>query len=646
MFKASLQRHALLSRAVCGQLSTTAAARSLRTQHFPQARGFLLKPANTPIRTFTASRLYLSEATAEQSENNASEPGNSSETIKRFSELGTLGVHPTIVRSITEGMRYEDMTDVQSLTINPALRGLDLVAQAKTGTGKTLAFLVPVIQRLLQEEPSLATRRRPRPSADNIRAIVMSPTRELADQIAVEAAKLVKSTGLVVQTAVGGTRKREALMRMQRQGCDILVATPGRLHDLLSDPSSNVAAPNLRALVLDEADRMLDVGFSDEIQRILSLLPSVNEVDRQTLLFSATIPRDVVHLARSLVKTDNFDFIQTIQKDEVPTHERVPQHLAVCNSYENFFPTIMEIADQAKKAAKTDPSLPPFKAMVFFSNTATVQFASQVFSSTSFGGLGGIPIYEIHSKLTQNERTRASDSFRRAKTGLFFTSDVTARGMDFPGVTHVIQVGLPPDREQYIHRLGRTGRAGASGEGWLLLTQSEIPEARDRLPGLPIKPNTSIESAKHDATTEPSDEVAQYFNDVERGYKNSSLALFKAVYMAMLTQASGRRVRKADVVENLNNWCLNGLKQDRTPAIPPNAARARGVADVRGIRLGHDDEFSNRDDRRIHEFGQTRGSHSGFGGSRHGSNSFEARFNVREDRGRSSRGSKPQRSFF
>lgn len=469
---------------------------------------------------------------------------------------------------------------------------------------------------------------RRRASSDDIKAIIMSPTRELAEQIGAEAKKLSRGTGIVVQTAVGGTRKREALWKMQSEGCHILVATPGRLQDLLSDPLAKVSAPALKAFVLDEADRMLDVGFSDAIRDILDLLPPVSKVDRQTLLFSATIPRDVVHLAKSLVKTDNFEFVQTIKSDEAPTHEKVPQHMVPCNGYENWFPAILEIADKGIEAAKASPETSkPFKAIVFFSNTATVEFAYTVFRSTSLGSLGGLPLFDIHSKLTQHQRTRNADAFRRSATGILFSSDVTARGMDFPGVTHVIQVGLPPNRDSYIHRVGRTGRAGAEGQGWLLLAQEEINEARSRLPGLPIKPNSTIESAKHQlGRSEAPASVQRYFDEIARGYKISPSWEFSAVYLTLIAQKYGRNLRVEDVVALLNNWALQGVGRDEVPAISSRTAQNRNLSRVPGIRIGNDTDLPP--------------SKPGFGGSR-GSRDFGSRgrtggdrFNSGSDRGR------------
>lgn len=631
MFKNALSRHVRLGHAVARRhVSSVATLRSVRVQslELQPTRPTLRLPAQPVTPRGLVPRLYSSEAAA-AAQGEGESTAASSGLVTRFADLAQLGVHPKLIDSITKGMGYETMTDVQSMTINPGVRGVDLVAQAKTGTGKTLGFLVPVLQRLLASHPELANRstRLERPRSDDIQAIILSPTRELAEQIGVEARKLVAHTGIVVQTAVGGIKKRESLYKLQREGCHILVATPGRLQDLLSDRYAGVAAPNLQAFVLDEADRMLDVGFSEDIQNILSMLPKKDQVDRQTLLYSATIPREVVGLAKSLVKTDNFEFVQTIRQDEAPTHERIPQNIVVCRGYENFFPAVMEIADKARAVHREDPSKPPFKAIVFFSNTSSVQFANQVFQNTMLADRReGVPVYEIHARLLQPQRTRMAEAFRRATEGILLSSDVTARGMDFPGVTHVIQVGLPPDRDQYIHRVGRTGRAGREGEGWLLIADLELREARSRLPGLPIKPNKTIVSATADVVNKDiPEEVKPFFTDVKNAYGRSRIP-FDQVYHSWIGMKQGRTLRMDDIISLLNGWALNGVGMDEVPGIPRSQAQKRGLLRVPGVRLlkpGEEDELDlvyGGSDRGSLGFGggSRSGGGGGFGGRRGG----------------------------
>ena len=440
-----------------------------------------------------------------------------SSLITRFDELESRRiVHPNVIRAITKDMRLETMTDVQTKTVNEALHGDDIIAQAKTGTGKTLAFLLPILQNIISVDPQLAEPsgrgRRNRTTADDIRALIISPTRELAEQIAEEARKLVRHTGLIVQTAVGGSHKRSGLAAIQNQGCHILVGTPGRLKDILSDSHTRVQAPDLSALVFDEADRLLDQGFWPEIQEIMHLLPTTAEHDRQTMMFSATVPKTVVDLVRSTLKP-GFQFVKCVGDNEEPTHERVPQHLVRCIGLENGLPVLTELCSNAIAKSK-EPDGRPFKAIVYFNSTAEVGLAAEMLRRLRTPGEQVKPdafgdtktahpwnptrIFDIHAKLTQGQRTFAADAFRKANSAILLSSDVTARGMDFPNVTHVIQVGLPTTTEQYIHRIGRTARAGKEGEGWLILNQIESAEGQRRLRRLPLRRDESLVTAKLD----------------------------------------------------------------------------------------------------------------------------------------------------
>ena len=183
-----------------------------------------------------------------------------------------------------------------------------------------MAFLLPLVQRILVENPDLAYPSRVRASAHDIRGIIISPTRELAEQIAVEAERICRNTGIKVQRAVGGTQKQYMLTQTRRDGCHLIVATPGRLHDLLTDYNSGVSANQLNALVLDEADRLLDQGFYDSIRDIVRCLPDTNTRPRQTMLFSATITNSVVDLVRNMMRSD-FKFAQCVDPNDDLTHE-------------------------------------------------------------------------------------------------------------------------------------------------------------------------------------------------------------------------------------------------------------------------------------------------------------------------------------
>lgn len=549
--------------------------------------------------------------------------------ITTFAELGSRKmVHPNVVRSL-RSMGLETMTEVQTSTINEALRGGDIIAQAKTGTGKTLGFLIPVLQNMITQDPTLAEksfgRRKVRTTADDIRAIIISPTRELAEQIATEARRLVHGTSVIVQTAVGGTQKNMALRAMQREGSHILVGTPGRIKDIFSDKYSGVSAPGLDALVFDEADRLLDQGFWPEIQEILQLLPRREDKDRQTLMFSATVPRDVVQLVQDALKP-GYQYVKTVRDDEEPTHTRVPQHMVTVNGFENLSPTLVELITKEIAKSNTVPGTRPFKAIVYFNSTAEVTCATSILrnlpsidsldqppanpdndpsrpvrSFRSHHPFGRTRIYEIHSKLSQSHRTRAADNFRNCDSGILVSSDVTARGMDFPNVTHVIQVGLPGNRETYIHRIGRTARAGKEGEGYMIVTSLESREVRYRLKDLPLNPVAAgeLKTSEVDMTREsqiPASaalilrQTAQATKLVDREEKEK-------VYQAILG-VYGWFPRKRDLLEAMNNLSRFGFGFAEPPRIAPGLAQKLGLHRIAGVNLGRRGPFEGGDDRR------------------------------------------------
>ncbi|KAJ8059277.1 hypothetical protein OCU04_012242 [Sclerotinia nivalis] len=534
--------------------------------------------------------------------------------INRFDELTKYGlVHPNVVNEITETMKLETMTEVQTLTINQALQGTDIIAQARTGTGKTIGFLLPTIQNILEKSPELASRQRySRARASDIRAIIISPTRELAEQIAVEAVKITRNTDLIVQVAVGGSSKREMLRKVQREGCHILVGTPGRLQDLLMDEYSQVSAPELTTLVLDEADRLLDDGFSKDIDNIEALLPNRKEVDRQTLLFSATVPREVMRLVKRMLKP-GYQFVQTVKEGDVATHEKIPQKIVATVGLENTMPALVELCKKGIEKANAEGSS-PFKAIIYFNSTANVQLAGEIFKGID--SLQSLETSAIHGKLSQERRTRVTDRFRRAKSAIMLSSDVTARGMDFPNVTHVIQVSVPRDRDTYIHRVGRTGRGGKEGEGWLIMTQAEIPVARRLLSALPITPDRTLETALIDmkkdaqlpaATAEILNEVGQATKRVDRDVKVDA-------YMGAIGGGRAGANNKA-LMMSLNDMTKYAWGWEKPPMISPGMAQKLGIAKVPGMNIGHANREENDDIGGGRGFGSSSDGGRGFGSS-------------------------------
>lgn len=476
----------------------------------------------------------------------------------------------------------------------------------------------------------------------DIRALIISPTRELAEQIATEARKLTKRTSVVVQTAVGGTQKRSMLQDLQRYGCHILVGTPGRLHDILSDPSTGVSAPKLSSFVLDEADRLLDDGFWPDTERIMGLLPNRQKQPRQTLMFSATIPREVIHIVRKTLQP-GFQFVKTVKDDEEPTHNRVPQNIVNARGLENLLPALYELCLKAGKSRQGGEN--PFKAIVYFNATAMVSYASSTFrflrSVDRQNWMQDTDVYEIHAKLTQEQRTRAADYFKRSKSAILFSSDVTARGMDFPNVTHVIQVGVPSNRETYIHRIGRTARAGKEGQGWLILTDMEMSEARDRLHDLPLS-EASLETARIDMRKEAQlpENTSTVLDSIDRAVKMVNREIKVRVYRACLGIYGWAR-DKQSVVDKLNDLIKYSWGWDSPPSMSPAIMSKLGYGRVTGVNTSSDRDFDrDGDDSRGGFRGQSRyGQSSSF--SRGSSRGSSDRSSPREFNRGSGRGPYP-----
>lgn len=291
--------------------------------------------------------------------------------------------------------------------------------------------------------------------------------RELAEQIAREArALLTFHTNLTVEIVIGGTNIKSERSRLLR-GCDVLVATPGRLVDHLESTDGFAAAMSrsCRAFVLDEADKMLDMGFRPALDRILAVLPA----QRQTLLFSATVPQSVLQMTKVALRASH-KYINTVSEAEAQTNVQVHQEY-VLTTMDNVLPTLV-------RTVRHQTRVMGHKVIVFFTTARLTSFMAAIFSAM------GTPVLEMHSRKSQSQRSAASKRFFEETDVVMFSSDVSARGMDYPDVTAVIQVGLT-DREQYIHRLGRTARAGKEGCGLLLLAGDEHVLLRD-LKDLPL----------------------------------------------------------------------------------------------------------------------------------------------------------------
>ena len=462
------------------------------------------------------------------------------------------------------------------------------LAQAKTGTGKTIAFLLPVLQRILTGEP--LRHHRTGDSLD-IRAIVISPTRELAQQIASEANILTRyCEGLHIHTAVGGTGKAVGLRTIHRYGCHILIATPGRLYDLLTDPNSGIHGKNMEMLVLDEADNLLDQGFAEALMDIIQLLPPKDI--RQTLLFSATVPDKVQRMIDAALKKGH-KILKMVPKGEVQTHQKVEQRLITAAGFENLLPTLYEqmqseIGELEKAKGK------PFKSIVFFPTAKYASLAAKTFlmmrdPATDRNPFGSIPLIEIHSRLTQPNRERAARKFRQSESAVLFSSDVVARGMDFPNVTHVFQVGSPRSLEQYIHRIGRTGRGDNSGLGYLILADVEkthtLRELRREIKFVDYNNRSAIALLDMSKSTELPRAATEALTRVMEGSQAVDDSIKKASYLANLGYY-GFLGDKAALVASLNRWTSLGWGWPRPPRISALLVGRLGLRGVPGIEIG------------------------------------------------------------
>jgi ATP-dependent RNA helicase RhlE len=359
--------------------------------------------------------------------------------LKSFNELGLAA---PIARALVEE-KYDAPTPIQAGAIPPVLAGRDLVGIAQTGTGKTAAFALPILNHLLNH--------RRRPEQRTCRVLVLSPTRELSGQILESFRTYGRHVRPTTALAIGGVpmgRQVRALVN----GIDVLVATPGRLLDLMQNQA--VRLDRIEVFVLDEADRMLDMGFIRDIRKIVAKLPA----ERQTLFFSATMPQEIEKLAAELLR----DPVRISVSPVTKTADRVDQRIVH-----------VDRADKPALLASLLKSEPVDRALVF---TRTKHGADKVVR-----GLikAGIAAEAIHGNKSQNNRERALAGFRAGRVRTLVATDIAARGIDVDGISHVFNYDLPNIPESYVHRIGRTARAGAAGIAISFCSHDELPFLRD-----------------------------------------------------------------------------------------------------------------------------------------------------------------------
>lgn len=556
---------------------------------------------------------------------------------------GELAKMDAAARSEAKGSGEEDDPEVTAETQASGERP-DLLVKARTGTGKTVAFLVPALQaRLAQiEREGWKSRKNPgeRSSPDEAGLIrrdvaknwagtlVISPTRELATQIANEAIKIGSWHKLLeVRLLVGGESRMGQVKDFKRGRLDTIVATPGRLRDLVEDQGTGVAAAlaHCDTLVLDEADTLLEMGFQADLEAILRHLPA--KESRQTFLFSATVSPQIRKIARESLKPDHL-VIDCVPADESNVHAHIPQHGTVLSSASEQLPHILRLIahDQLTNPDRS-------KAILFLPTTKLTQLYATILRELRHTLPAGrdLEIVEMHSKKDQRARSRGADKFRNSKSraSILVTSDVSARGVDYPGVTRVIQLGIPSAPDQYIHRVGRTGRGGKQGgRGDLVLLPWEAPYLR-HLREVPLK------STPVDALAEEVAELAKEHDEDPKAFrqrralptdagnkgKDSRRGAFPPaspylpalskldasieallpnldqdavgeVFTSMLGYYAGHadelNVDKMDIVDKLKTWAVEAGGLEEAPYVSANFLQKLGISSRRssGSRSG------------------------------------------------------------
>ena len=486
--------------------------------------------------------------------------------------LAAPGIREELVRALADA-GVKELTPIQSECLPHCLAGSDVLAKAKTGTGKTFAFLLPTFERLARSNS-----RRPLPSGvDPVRALVLSSARELGTQIVTQAEKLAASLPQYnVETIMGAssvTPQRERLdpsiaerFSAQYGGVvDVMVATPGRLIEHLHSTSSFAARlAGVEVLILDECDMLLDGGFQRDIEEIISALPA----GRQTLCFSATVPEKMLAVLGLALRPDHV-VVDCVGEVTADAHSQIVQRVLVHPLERSLVALYALIREEMASHPDT------YKVMAFLPTARQVQFSTLCLVEM------GVAVLEIHSRRTATERSYASDTFRKHTKQVLLSSDVSARGVDYPDVTLVLQVGSPATRDVYVQRIGRTGRAGASGAAILLLCEYE-KSFLSTLKGLPIEHMASdnlgsVEEmrAVRAAAARVDDEVATQ--------------TYRAWIVAMNGQRKALKWSKPDIVTNANLYAREVLGRTTIPTLPRKAAVECALVGLAGLNIEETD---------------------------------------------------------
>ena len=629
-------------------------------------------------RVLSTARSVNNETPAEGFEVTSVTTTNEAEkTPHAFASLP--GLHPSSLHAVTHKLHISTMTEIQQKTFMAAASGRDVLGRARTGTGKTLAFLLPSIESALRlgrvpgphyyfhtsdssnsSNDTMDDNDCSKEAATSVKSyrggvaiLILCPTRELAMQIHSQAQILCASHSngsdsrlgkynMTSQVMYGGTSKLSDVQKFNDTHPFILVATPGRLIDHIQSsrigggaggggPSShnnsqynnNTNTPFIDVIqdtsiwVLDEADRCLDMGFQKSMEYILSHKKK-NDDTVQTLLFSATLPPDLRQIMGSHMRR-NYLTVDCVKDVDPATHTNanvdqsyvtLPSPPPGNDNESRYISGLVDIIEDVIHV--TNPT--DYKIVVFFSTTALCEFFSHIFNTVY-----KLPVLEIHSRKAQSNRTMISDKFRKFPKGILFTTDVSARGVDYPNVTHVIQFGSAENRETYIHRLGRTGRAGRLGRGIIICgTLGEEKQfVHCELKGLNVRndgryqkllngevvvtvdddDSNSNNKTMLNACMKRKEINTERLNKIMTGIGTGSDTTLQKmgnnVYRSLLgynmTKMSNLGVRSKDEVVSYVNSCAVQLGYSRSmPRISPKVAQTLGLMGVHGVNVGVD----------------------------------------------------------
>lgn len=494
-----------------------------------------------------------------------------------MSTFAEFGLEQDVLQAISE-MGFEEATPIQTKAIPVAIAGKDMIGQAQTGTGKTAAFGIPLISRIKATE-------------DRIVALIMAPTRELAIQVAEEIEKLGRFKGLRSLAIYGGQDISRQIRSLKRKP-QIIIGTPGRLLDHIN--RKTIRLDDVRTVVLDEADEMLDMGFMEDIQSILKLVPE----ERQTLLFSATMPTNIQKLAQQFLRT--------------------PEHISVIPKQVSA-PSIQQFYIEVQERLKFDGLCrlldmePPELAIIFGRTKRRVAELSEALMKRGYACDG------LHGDLSQNQRDAVMRKFRDGSIDVLVATDVAARGLDISGVTHVINFDLPQDPESYVHRIGRTGRAGKEGTSWSFVTPRETDHlhfiekvTRQRIAKKPLPTLSEAMEGKQRLLAE---------RIMESIVSDEDLSSFKWVAMQLLEQYDSVQLLAATM--KLLAGDKNDVEVELTPEDPIRSKKRK----FDGGRSSYGSGYGNR---------------SGGGGSRYGSSGGGGSWKQGQGRSGDSRGNSSQ----